>query len=602
MNQPKKRNFYSLIPAQVWGYCFLCILVLQGTLLLLKSYQPTIYIEELNLYLAIGLGIFGGLFVYLNQNRLQKIDQYTWRNHRKQTQVKHKKFSKKYPFLSKIPAIGFLYKKWQSEPLKYKLLLTGLCILGSAIYLYQLAYYDWLPDEPLVVGAAKGYLETGTYVRWDFWMNQGGLDEYDRAWPHTWMVAQSIKIFGLSEWATRIVSVFWGILFILIIYGVSSFFLQNRFAAAMVTFVCIMHPYFIVYFRRVRMYAVLTPTFVLLFYLTYQVLVTKKHYSWNIYQNKWIRKYLNYDWNLVIGTLILFYFSLQIHVLSFILLPVVFPLIIYLLVVKKQTRLLIPMLIGGIGIFGLNYNYLIKHIQKHFSFFGEYSPNYISDLLNFPFPIYTTISILFIGLMFLWLSKNQTRTFALYFLLGITFIVYVYTINYHVHFRYILHTIPFVYILIIGILLKVNRLFSSKWQRTIIPSIIVLLSISNFANHYNWIYFKFPEAQFSSKAYESIQNNIQSDKQGIIALYFEGMYMQGMGNKTQKIDIPNKRQYSLEQFQRDLKQFEDGAWVTWATHKSYHIPPNIQNHLAQNCGKYHGYGIDDTLVEVYYCR
>ncbi|MFK7908864.1 MAG: hypothetical protein AB8B69_27295, partial [Chitinophagales bacterium] len=372
--------------------------------------------------------------------------------------------------------------------------------------------------------------------------------------------------------------------------------------AIVVTFVCIMHPYFIIYFRRVRMYAVLVPTFVLLFYLSYQVLTTKKQYSWRIYQHKWVQKYFNYDWSLVIGTLLLLYFSLQIHVLSFVLLPLILPLVVYLLVIKKQTRLFLPLLVGGIGIFSLNYDFLVSNIQTHLSLFEEYSPSYISDLFAFPFPTYSTTSILLIGLLFWWFGKKQTRMFALYSLLGAAFVLYVYMINFHAHFRYILHLIPFAYLLVIGVLLKLNRLLPSKWQRAIIPSMIVLLSIGNFVNQYDWIYSKFPEAQFSSKAYASIQKNIQTNKEGIIALYFEDMYMQGMGNKVQKIEIPNNRQYKLPKLQKDLEQFEGGAWITWATHKTYHIRPKVQNYIAKNCRKYHGYGIDNTLVEVYYCK
>ncbi len=600
MSHSKNKHSFVL-PKQVWGYCFLGMMVIQTILLLLKQYGMGIGGTE-NIYLAIGLGISGGVFVYLNQSRLQKMERDAWRIQQKRKHVNNKKFSKKYPLLSKIPVIGFLVQKWQSEPLKYQFLLTILCILGAAIYLYDLAYYDWLPDEPLVVGAAKGYLETGTYTRWDFWMNQAGVEEYDRAWPHSWMVAQSIKVFGLSEWTTRLVSVFWGILFIPLLYGVSFFFLQNRFAALVVTFVCVMHPYFIIYFRRVRMYAVLTPTFVLLFYLSYQVLTTHKQYSWRIYQNKWMRKYLNYDWALVVGTLLLLYFSLQIHVLSFVLLPLLLPLIVYLIVFKGQSRLLLPSIVGAIGIFSLNYDFLAKNIQKYFSFFEAYSPSYIADLLTFPFPTYTTVSILLVGLLFLWFGKNQTRMFALYFLLGAAFCLYVYMLNFHAHFRYILHLVPLVYLLIIGVLLKMNRLFPSKWQRAMIPSMVVLLSMGNFVNQSDWIYSKFPEAQFSSKAYTSIQNNIQADKQGLIALYFEDMYMQGMGKKVQKINIPNNRQYKLQELQKDLEQFEGGAWITWATHKTYHIRPKVQNYIARNCRKYHGYGVDKTLVEVYYCE
>ncbi|MEZ4886681.1 MAG: glycosyltransferase family 39 protein [Chitinophagales bacterium] len=603
----KKHTTLSLNKRLLSGYCFLSFLVIQSVLMVFNHfgfYQS--FTKNTNIFWGVGAGISGALFIWFSQKRLQELEKQNWQSLRKNEKIARQKFQKQYPLIAGIPILGFLVQKWQAEPLASKLALIGLCLLGSTVYLYDLSYYDWLPDEPLVVETAKGYLETGSYIKWDFWMDQAGTEWYGRAWPHTWMVAQSIKVLGLSEWSTRLVSAIFGILFILVIYGVTNFFFQNRWTAFLVTFVCILQPYFVVYFRRVRMYAVLVPIFVLLYYLAYQAITTKKTYPLSLYRNDWVKKYINYDWGLMILTLITFYLSLKIHVLSLVLLPPLSLLVMYLLIIKKQVRLWWPFLIGaiamGIIILNINYTVLFSILGRFFTFFSTYQPYYIANLLAFLFPTPFSIVVLLLGCMLVGFAKIKTRILAIYLLFGTSFTIFVYMIVYDTHFRYTIHILPFAYMLIVGILMKINQLFTTPWQKIIIPTFIALLSILHFADKFDWVYYNYPETQFSSQAYVSIQQNIQPNKEGIISLYFIDMYMEGMGKSIKKIDMSNNKQYSINQFKRDLEQFEEGAWVTWATHKGYHLPPNLINYIVQNCGVYHGHEVDDTKVEVYYCR
>lgn len=599
-SKPKTSNVFI---KQFLGYALILILLLQTIITLSTYYKPVLFnSSNVELYFGIVFAICLIPFIYLNRDRLLDSEE-NWFVRQELEQKSMDQFQNKNPRLSSIPIIGFLAKKWKVEPIFFKMALIGLCILGGLIYGFELSYYDWLPDEPLVVKAAKGYLDSGTFAKWNFWMDEPGTDVYKRAWPHTWMVAQSIKIFGLSEWSTRMVSGFFGVLFIIILYGVSNFFLKNRIAALLVTFACIMNPYFIVYFRRVRMYAVLIPFFVLLYYMMYQILTTEKYKPKFIYENrKWTQKYLNYDWMMVLGTLVLLYFSIQIHKLSFIIFPLIFPLFLYLLIVKKQVRLLIPLIIGSIGVFALNSKLLASTIEGKFVFFEVYKEGYIKDFLGYPFPTSLTIGLLVGSLLFVVYGKIKTETIALYFLVAVSFLFYVYIIDFQAHFRYIIHLLPFSYMLIIGLLYKANGLLEKNWQKVILPVLIAVLAIVNFTNQYEWIYHKYPEAQFSSQAYTTITKNINPEKEGIIGLYLGDMYFPGMGKTTRRIDMLNNKQYSLQQFQQDVRQFENGAWVTWATHKTYHLRPELIEYISRNCAKYHGYGVDNTLTEVFICK
>ncbi len=611
MSRHKRESNY-LNSEQLAGYFFLAWLLLASIVIALDVYGVHSFLaQRANTFLAIVVGGAAGVFVYLSRDRMQHLEYQAWQRERKRLQKNKKKILKSHPILSSIPILGFLFEKWKVEPLLYKLALGGLSVLAVVLYMYDLSYYDWLPDEPLVVSAAKGYLETGKYTQWDFWMNQSSTREYDRAWVHTWMVAQSFKLFGVSEWSARIVSVVLGVITVPIMYGVSYFFLRNRLAALIATLVFILHPYPTAYFRRTRMYALFLPSFILLGYLSYQSLVKQKVYDWFLYKRyAWVKKYLNYNWGLVVGALFLLYFVVMVHKLGTIILPILFLFVLYLIVLKKQIRLLYLLLVslfvfGIIGVLiSLKTNVFLRIYmgESIFTFFQVYKTAYVEHLFLSPFQPSLSISFLLVGLVMLRWTKRDARWVFLYLIIATTIVLFVFVIDYSLNnnFRYIMHLIPFACMLVVGIVLKINNLIAFRPLRWILPIIIVVLSVGNFSKNFEWIYRTYPEAQFSKRAYPTILNNIQPEKEGVLGLYLQKYYMQGWGDKIVTLPMLKGKKYTLELLKEDLAIFE-GTWVTWATHKSWHLRPEVIRYINKNCRKYHGHGIDDTLIEVYYC-
>lgn len=107
------------------------------------------------------------------------------------------------------------------------MILTGLMVVwGGWSRIAAIDTFVFENDEYYHVDAAIGYLKTGEYVLWDHHLDQPqtqSLDKtvplaqtkqkepYTRAWPYTWQVAQSIRIFGMSEWAMRLPALLWGL-------------------------------------------------------------------------------------------------------------------------------------------------------------------------------------------------------------------------------------------------------------------------------------------------------------------------------------------------------------------------------------------------------
>lgn len=90
-------------------------------------------------------------------------------------------------------------------------------VWGSWIRIAAVDQHSLQGDEYFHVNTGKGYLETGTFVQWD-WLNDRPQEDkiYTRAWPYSFQVAQSIRFFGEEEWALRLPALVWGILLLIL--------------------------------------------------------------------------------------------------------------------------------------------------------------------------------------------------------------------------------------------------------------------------------------------------------------------------------------------------------------------------------------------------
>ena len=102
------------------------------------------------------------------------------------------------------------------------------------------------------------------------------------------------------------------------------------------------------------------------------------------------------------------------------------------------------------------------------------------------------------------------------------------------------------------------------------------------------------------EAYLTIKKNLNPEEKVIFGQYLRTYYLKEIGeDNLVVIDMLNNGQYSYESFLKDISKYDSG-WITWETRKGYHIRGDIKNYINKNFKKYHGRGIDDTNVEVYY--
>ncbi|EKE20169.1 MAG: hypothetical protein ACD_8C00047G0011 [uncultured bacterium] len=165
-------------------------------------------------------------------------------------------------------------------------ILFAIVVLGFFLRAYNLGEKSFAGDEFFDVAAAYGFHQTGQWKAWDFKTDAVAVDENltedikksrnERSWIYRWQVAQLFKIFPPAESVARLVSIFWGVISIVLMYFFSTYFTKNKTIGLLSAFLFSVSVSAIVLDRMLRMYAMFFPVFVA--------------FSWSVYM-LWEEKY-----------------------------------------------------------------------------------------------------------------------------------------------------------------------------------------------------------------------------------------------------------------------------------------------------------------------
>lgn len=200
-------------------------------------------------------------------------------------------------------------------------LLLVILFLGAFLRLWKLDHPSFSADEFLGINASYGYFKTGQWKMWDF--NQEVLTEkiYNRASLYYWQVAQVFQLFEPTEFYARLVSVFWGILNLILVFLITLKKTKNKKLALLATFLLAISIAALNYDRKLRMYAMFSPLYFLLSWLVFDFIESKFHFS------KWSSKEVFKKIIFLGGIFFLGLVSLHVHLLTVNILP---SLVIYL--------------------------------------------------------------------------------------------------------------------------------------------------------------------------------------------------------------------------------------------------------------------------------
>src|SRR3989344_1230660 len=481
----------------------------------------------------------------------------------------------------------------RAEKICHGLALTIIVTISAIALFYNLGGRDFWEDEHQVISAAAGYYHAGEFVRWN-WIKKDVVCAdrtsecvYDRAWPHSWLIAQSYKLFGISEWSSRVVSALFMLLTTSGVYFFAKFFTENKHVALVSAFAVAIHPNLVIIGRYTRMYALLIPLFLLLAYLIFKAVSRKIHYGY------------------ALGAAAILAIGYLIHINILIVLPAAFLFVVYLAATTQKKEHIALSLLGILGLAALCgmavFTSWLDTIIGFLSFFGRNNTIYFEYIAGFPFPAkfgFAITALGFVGAILFCNNKTlKHKLMYIYFILFFSFFFFVYIGDRYASFVY---TSP---ITVVFIVLAVNSylLFVDRVKIRVLKILFIAVLLINpayvFYEHRSKIYEGEGFGKLST-AYASIAENIKPGEV-LFGQYVRDYYLQSIDPQTPMISMRSNQTYAYETFLQDIARYESG-WIAWETRKSYHIQPLIRNYIKTNFTKIHGDGVDDTRIEVYY--
>jgi len=496
-----------------------------------------------------------------------------------------------------------LFQKLKAHKVPALVVLVAIIGLSSTILLHKLDDYDFWSDEKQVTQAAAGYYHTGEFQQWDFIKEKPvNGKEFDRNFPHLWLISQSYKVFGVNEWSSRIVSVLGGILFVLLGYFILTYFFKNKFIILLFLASFAFYPEEIILFRWTRMYGILTPYFLIQFTLAYKTLTTQGKFNFkNEALNSFFSKYLDFNYKYLLIFIPMTIFGYWVHKSTTFTLPALFIFIIYLAVTEKRPRFFIAIALGIIILIaGLIFfpRYVPTHVM---TWFGKNNIIYYEFLYFFPLTKELALSILAIGTSLLYFIKKKDHRQKLtyfYIMSAFVLVLFVFVITYDISFRYVSFLVPVSMALSFYVLMVLAKTFLGKYFSYALAVIILLSSGVNFMNRYDDLYTQnFASKSVPSEAYKEIREQAKSGE-AVFLQYALHYYLHGMDTTVTTISMRHQRKYKYDQFLKDINTYKSG-WLEWDTQHAGNIDTMAYSYINHNFKKIHGKAIDDTWTEVY---
>ncbi|WP_290811039.1 glycosyltransferase family 39 protein [Halovivax sp.] len=487
--------------------------------------------------------------------------------------------------------------------------LAAVTLGAIGVIFYRLGELHLFGDEYLVVDAAASYYYTGELYLWNWIADDQGSRYYDRAWPHTLLVAASYAVFGISEWSARLVSALFGAATVPVAYVVFRYFTEDRTVALATAAALAIYPSTLFYFRWARMYALLIPLFLLLTYLVHRT--TTEGNSLNLRNdrsNRLIDRYLDFNLGLGLLTLPVLYVAYQVHYNALLVLAVAYVYVCYRAVATREPKYRTASAIGTAGLAAVA---LVAHttdrlafLDQFLSFFARENVVYLSYLLRFPFEATAGVAFFLAGFALLARIDDEPRRQKLlfcYLLCVFALVFYVHVGDRYASFAYTVHVVPFA----VALLLLVYAEFVRSMRSPLLAVGLVVLLVSclvfpMYAGTYSWdadrLYHE--DREDFRTAYGTIVDEYEEDD-ALFAQYARDYYLRELPEDAEWISMLNNQEYGPDEFHDDLERHDSG-WVTWETGKTYHVHPEVREYVEENFEQRHGSGVDDTRVEVYY--
>lgn len=399
-------------------------------------------------------------------------------------------------------------------------ILAVLTVIGLFLRIHDLGSKAFWMDETIQTYAAIGLIKEGIPV-----MPSGMI--YSRAFLDTLLIAQSLKIFGVSEFAARLPSALFGVLTIPLIF-LAGKELGNKRVGIIAAFLLTFSAYENIWNHDARMYSQLQFFYLLTSYLFYIFIKSK---NWKIIPA-------------IFGSFILGYYS---HVQIWIFILIAFLYMVYLYF-RNKTYIKSYMLLGVLfSILVISDIFYLKFLApERIAIWGKIKLYYFITPEHL-----TLIAIIFIsGIIFL-ISKNYNfykKENNFFLLMSFFFPLLIITSYPWMAHRYAFFIYPFLVLIVSKILdysiiqngldNEMNKIFTNLKSKIIIPQnikiliniLIISLIVSELTYNFNEIIYEQEPNNgtgISLKSTNFIKTNLDNDDkvispEGLVTLFYIG--------------------------------------------------------------------------------
>lgn len=489
-------------------------------------------------------------------------------------------------------------------------ILFGIILLGGFLRFYKLGELSFVADEFLDINSSYAYSQTGTWQSWDFNRGQVNMENEfaprdERAWLYKIQVAQLFKYFSPTEGVARSISAIWGILSIVLMFLVAKSMTGKKEIGLLSAFLFAVSISGLVFDRRLRMYAMFFPLFLLFSWLTF------KFYEGSYEgKHKWCKKFSQkYSINLMylIPAVAVGILSLMVHDLT-VSIAAVFAVYVLVQAVKsfkkkdwinKYSITLAAIALSVLALFTLaasqigKYTAGIKFFNDNFSYFSIVFTDYSH-------PIIATLLVI-IGMVYL-LKKKEYSEQGLW--LTVSFLVPLFMAAFlwkrNVGPQYIFFAQSFEMILIATGIYAVGKYFKKNLsvrepKKVFATAIMLFLVILP-----NWAYFFEKNNVYNQTSesdnpnYRSIFTYFKKKKNAddvLVTRNFRNYYFSGQ--KVRVYDFGgelSEEKFPLTELEKIVSQNKSG-WVILSNNDERYIANDAMAYIEKNMVK-----INDVAV------
>jgi hypothetical protein len=479
-------------------------------------------------------------------------------------------------------------------------ILLAIIFLSAILRFYKLGATSFVADEFLDINSSYAYAKTGQWQNWDF--NFGRINTENafgardsRAWIYKGQVAQILKLRGPSEANARIISVIWGLISVVTLFYIARYFTKKQVIGLISAFLFAISISAIVFDRRLRMYSMFFPIYLIFSWLTFRFLEEK--YAGKMKSVENIFKKFGVNIIYFVPMVILGIISLLTHQLSAnIIIAFIFYAVINIYFVIKNKKPLLNKYVLGISSIMIGFAALaiffadkLKIYTKELELFTNhwvYFPKAFSDYSHF------ILALLFLLAGIYYLYKNDLKKEMIW--IGANFfgilLSAMFIWNRNIGEQYIFFIQSFGIILIsAGIYGAVEYLGNNLTQlgknKYLVPLILILIILPNYG------YF-FEETNTYKQTSESDNPNykkvfgyfMKNKKEGdvLITRNFRNFYWKDA--KIKVFDFGgelSKEKLSLENIQKIAKENPKG-WFIISENDDMYISNEAMDYVIKN--------------------